>query len=193
MTKEVTKLTEQELRQLIKTVISDCLEVLDSKNTAVEMNYSNSPTGDTSLQTGKKDPIDHVQKTDAIQFESLTHFIKTHSSNLKFYFLKQTGRNSIIEFDFDEIQFLDNERMVMIGNAEISSLEHVQTHKAIQYSLPERKFYEVRILKNGSTRKMKEIILPVWADGGLQKQNRDNLKVLLGLINEFIDDVNTRT
>lgn len=209
--KQIIRLTEGDLHNIVKRVIKEAIDELTIGQASVggiynalSMNDINNGNSNVTFGSGRKSSVNRLEKSNEIEWELLSKAIKDSMGSFNLYFVQPDGGigNKVITLGFESILYLGNNGFILYGNGKVSGKKvsrgkYMDDFKKLKifYDANTNTYSWVNTYKINSqkyiraTRKS-DLILPK-GDSNEMLENKVNEEHLFANINDYINTVNS--
>ena len=205
MAKEVIRLNEQDLSNIVKNVLDETINEVTIKQSAMGKIFNLLGNDDmlsghdmTTFSSVSKPTDDVIAKARRLEYDLLSNAINQEIEDKHLLFVQQVGdgNNSVIDFYIDKIPFLGNGKLVLEGKGVINKENNNILLMKIYYDYINKAFYRISSYKANGSGDIK-IVAPMslaFPNGtsGRFAINKNNKQRLFDLLHEYVDYINSQ-
>ena len=157
MSRKVTRLSEHELRTLIKESVNEILNEIGYRKVALTHGANYNAMTD-KITNNNPNAMSKADNPNNVKLAAITMAVNDNFPNLILPFMEEgNGEFYSVVLDFNDVASIDASRFVLRGKLTISG-KSTQTG-CVEYNFSSGSFYRVIIMANGAIRRTKQIAM----------------------------------
>ena len=157
MSRKVIRLSEHELRTLIKESVNEILNEIGYRKAALTHGANYNAMTD-KITNNNPNAMSKADRSNNVKLAAITMAVNDNFPNLILPFMEEgNGEFYSVVLDFNDVASIDASRFVLRGKLTISG-KRTQTG-CVEYNFSSGSFYRVIIMANGAIRRTKQIAM----------------------------------